>query len=118
MPGILNTPINKGLIILCWILFTTGSIQSEDKYNNINLPTLNTLTKTSPTSQFILSINTAIDTTKPQPLFLAKKKKITVLSTPNDFSKEINQFESFRNEYKLFWTIFNIMFVTHIAWHD
>ena len=83
------------------------------------LPVFNTLDPLSPTSHFILNLDASVDESLSHPIFLDKTTQtITVLSKDNDFSSDLQLFQSFREEYKLFWTLFNLMIITHIAWFD
>ena len=115
-PGTKHFQMTKSIIrtlIFIWvtqILFANANTTLQTIYNTTDWTT---------SSNFILSTNQPINTNITEPIFLNKSTQtVHILAKQTTFKDEVNDFKSFRKRYKLFWTIFNIMFITHIAWYD
>ena len=116
IPGTTHFQMTKHIIklfIFIWLsplLLATNHAPLETIYNTADWTT---------SSNFILSTSQPINTQIPEPIFLNKSiESVHIVSKKTTFKEEVNDFKSFRKRYKLFWTVFNIMFITHIAWYD
>ena len=116
IPGTTHFQMTKCIIklfIFIWLSQTLFTIQHAP------LDTIYNATDWTTSSNFILSTNQPINTEVPEPIFLNKSvETVHILSKKTTFTNEVNDFKEFRKRYKLFWTVFNIMFITHIAWYD
>ncbi len=116
IPGTIHFQMTKNIIRLLIFIWLSPILLASNK---APLDTIYNTTDWTTSSNFILSTNQPINTEIPEPIFLNKSiEAVHIVSKKTTFKEEVNDFKSFRKRYKLFWTVFNIMFITHIAWYD
>ena len=115
-PGIKHFPMTKSIIGIFIFIWLTQTLLAN---THTTLQTIYSTTDWTTSSNFILSTHQPKNTNISEPIFLNKSTQtVHILAKQTTFEDEVNDFKSFRKRYKLFWTIFNIMFITHSAWYD